>query len=124
MKIPRALLERLTEALCYAASMDKVELRSPTQFVERFWPTPGGEIPSFFSPGVSYPVNTGCRQGLCARGALGAPPYVSRCWLTLNASRDHPLRWREPRSLIVRRLTSLAPLAPGTSWIGTALAAW
>ena len=28
IKIPRALLERFTEALCYAASLDKVELRA------------------------------------------------------------------------------------------------
>ena len=28
MQIPRALLERFTEALCYAASLDKVEIRA------------------------------------------------------------------------------------------------
>jgi len=28
IKILRAVLERFTEALCYAASLDKVELRS------------------------------------------------------------------------------------------------
>ena len=28
VKIPRALFDRFTDALCYAASMDKVELRA------------------------------------------------------------------------------------------------
>jgi hypothetical protein len=30
IKIPRVLLERFTEALCYAAELDKVKLRDST----------------------------------------------------------------------------------------------
>src|SRR5215471_2518298 len=99
LKVPRALYERFTETLCYAASRDKVELRlycgctgdrasivfTSSLGVVASW-CHSVHDPSYIAT-LSYPCKY---RAIATPAAETPPPHVATRW----AARSTPISWK------------------------------